>query len=244
MTRTLLRFVPLVVAVGAVVGAVLLITQPWEGGEAESSSIKYRLCNTVVEAPPIGDPLGKDVLSVARYIDVKLDKVDGVVQPVELIPELEVWLKRPTEGERTEVSIDPVNGTVTKGQTVRTEMLPILETVRREELDRSKAPWPYTDSGRPTEQVKEGAFKYLQPDPASGIVVSLIHADGDQVAAEILEVANCQSVMYITAEFPAGVVEAEAVANMEFVQPEDKAAFDAFFQAVSPKASLVPSLEP
>ena len=240
MTRTLPRFVALVVAVGAVVGAVLFITQPWEGGEAESSSIKYRLCNTVVEAPPIGDPLGKDVLSVARYIDVDVEEKDGVAQSVELTPMLEVWLKRPTEGERTEVSIDPVNGTVMKGQTARTEMLPILNTVRREELDRSKAPWPYTDNGRPTEQVRQSSFKYLEPDPASGILVSLMHADGHQVAAEILEVVNCQSVMYITAEFRGGVTEAEPVANMEFVQPEDKAAFETFFKAVSPKVSIAP----
>jgi len=244
MKRTWLRFLPLVVLVGAVVGAVLLVTEPWEGGEAESSTIKYRLCNTVLEAPPIGDPLRDDVLSVAGYIDVKLEEKDGVVQSVELTPVLAVRLKRRTEGERTEVAIDPMNGTVMEGQTARTELLPILETVRREELDRSKAPWPYTDKGRPTEQVRRASFKFLQPDPASGIVVSLMHVDGDRWSAEILEVANCQSYMSITAEFPMGVAEAEPVANMEFVQPEDKAAFEAFFEAVSPKVSAFPSLVP
>src|SRR3972149_7447066 len=140
MKRTWLRFLPLVVLVGAVVGAVLLATEPWEGGEAESSTIKYRLCNTVLEAPPIGDPLRDDVLSVARYVDVKLEEKDGVAQPVELTPIMAVRLKRPGEGGSTEVAIDPMNGTVMQGQTARTEMLPILETGGREELDRSTAP--------------------------------------------------------------------------------------------------------
>lgn len=243
MKQALYRVFPLATVIATIALAVLLLVgviQPFgAGGEADSSSIRHRLCNTVVDAPPAGP----NALSIARHVEVEVEVEDDVVQAVELTPMLEVWLRVPGQ-ERAEVSIDPIEAVVTAGQTVPSEMLPTLETVRRQELNRSRAPWPYTDKGRPTERVQNVGFRYLDPHPASGILVWWGYADGDRWSANLLKVANCQSFMSIMAEFPEGAEETEAVADMRFVQPEDEAAFEAFFQGVDPRVTLGPPLEP
>lgn len=245
--RTVSRGLPIVVFLGVTLAAVM-VSQPWDdrAQEAEAGPVEHRLCNTVLEVPPLPKPLtgARDIVTVSRVVEHEIRGEAGR-ETVELFPRLKIRLRAPstaTDGERRTVSIDPVDSTVaaTDGL-VSPKLQPVLDTVRHEPFDRSNAPWPYTDNGRPAERTKYGSFQSLGPNPASGIVVSTIYGmAGDGSPAHALVVANCESIMFVTAEFSGGKTETGIVADTRFVQPEDKAAFEEFLGAMAPTAEIEP----
>lgn len=249
--RTVSRVLPVVVFLAAALAAVLA-SQPWDdeaaevGAEIEDGVVKHRLCDTVVEAPPLPKFISqsRNIVAVSRYIGYEMRGEAGK-ETVGLYPELHIRLippRTPADGVSTNVWIDPFDSAVgaTEGL-LPTKLQAVLDTVRHEPLDRSKAPWPYTDDRRPTKRMGYGLFRVLVPDPASGIVVSLTRGMGmDGSAYHALEVANCQSVMFVTMELSSGAAQTGPVADTRFVQPEDKAAFKEFLRGVSPGPKLLP----
>jgi hypothetical protein len=105
--------------------------------------------------------------------------------------------------------------------------------VRREPFDPKTAGWPYTDTSQLSlEQKRQGAFAYREPDPASGIKVSLRRGlGGDGSLSHTLTVQNCRSAMQIRWVHSADSSTQTTVTKD--VNPDDEVAFDTFLQQVA-----------
>ncbi len=200
--------------------------------EAAGSTIQHRLCDTVLEAPPVQVPIGRetrDIVSVADAVEL--------TEAYDLEPSLEVRLKSPSVGKPSSVSIDPRTATVLEERYSSPAheglLRAVINTVRIEPLDPATAPWPYTDETQvPAKQHQGGAFSYRLPDPGSGLVMSGMYADGEGWGSESIRVANCRSFVLMTWGFGAGAEPGPGLTITRDVHPEDEAAFETFLDAV------------
>ena len=247
MKRALRYWLPLAaVAAAAIAAGVLLAIRPWSGEEAvqeaAGSTVKYRLCDTVVEAPPIPYPRGWTAPPIPYPQGRDVVVVGRAIEPTEtgdLEPSLEVKLIVPSVGDPSSVSIDPTTATVLEERysspAHEALLSPVLETVRFEPLDPATAPWPYTDETQiPVERQRTGAAGYRLPDPASGIVLSKIYGEGDGWSSEGLKAANCRSVVLMTWAFGSKAPQPGLTITRD-VHPEDEEAFETFLDAAGVK---------
>ena len=212
----------------AIIGGVLLATRPWGGEEvvqeAAAGTITYRLCDTVLEGP-IAQP-APEWVAVSRRPAMDGDE-----------PVINVILH--SASSRSEVSIDPKTGGVLRelyaDSSQETTLQEVLETVRLEPFDSETAGWPYTEvSQLSSEPAKQGAFEFREPDPASGILVSLIRGTGDGFHVHVLRAVNCRSTMEISAVFRTGTQPDEVTVTKD-IHPDDEAAFQTLLDEVEVK---------
>ena len=234
MKRTLRLGLPAAVVVAAaIVAGVLLATGPWGGDtlvqEAAGGTIEQRMCDVVMDVPPIAiGPAGD-------WVTVRLSN-----------PSLEGQLRGPEKvltvrgaSKRSEVLIDARTGAVleerydTPSQKATAQQ--VLQTVRVEPLDPSSAPWPYTDSAQVSAQRvgEKGTFQYRFPDPGSGLMISGGGMDGIGGYAHRLRMENCRSLLEILVAFRLGA-EPEVTVTKE-IHPDDEAAFQTFLDQVEVK---------
>lgn len=218
------------VAAAAIVGGVLLATRPWSDGEtlvqeAAGGSIEQRICDVVMDVPPIGQ--AQDTVMVGP----NNPPLEG--EPREPV----IKLKVVGTGKRSEVLVDAETGTILDERyaTLSHEVMlrGILDTLRVEPLDPSSATWPYTDTAQVSaERVGEkSTFEYRFPDPGSGLMISKSIIDGLGWYAEGLRVANCRSVMEIMITYrPDAEPEVKVTKD---IHPEDEAAFQTFYDQVT-----------
>lgn len=142
--RIVSRGLPIVVFLAAALAAVL-VSQPWDDGdtvrEAAADTIEYRLCDTVLEAPPAVVPApGQERLAVRRGV-----ALESYEPTLELQPSLELMIRGDISSD---VFIDPMTGGILREQygtpSQEATLREILETLRVEPLDPASGPWPYT----------------------------------------------------------------------------------------------------
>ncbi len=236
MKRTLRFGLPVAVLAALIVGGVLLATRPWSGDtlvqEAAAGTITYRLCDTIVEAPPKPKPPIKPEKDLVSVVPIVEQTAAG-----DLIPKFEVRLRIPSVGDPSLVLIDAVTGTVLQelysSPAHQALLRPVLNTVRTEPLDPATAPWPYTDAAQiPPSRGRAGPFELRSPDPGSGIV-AVHHLENTPVGEPLLQAViarNCRSTMAIIWQlYPDG---REEVTVERDVHPDDAAAFQTFYDEV------------
>ncbi len=108
----------------------------------------------------------------------------------------------------------------------RTAVDEVLQTVSVSPLDRSTAPWPYGSQSPSVPREKWGNITFIQPDPASGIGVTLAVGDGPEGSGHAIQVSNGRSTLSIDAD--SGL----AIDATSSVLPEDKEAFDRFLSTI------------
>jgi hypothetical protein len=223
MKRALRLGLPLVVLTAVVVGGVLLATQPWSGEdavqEAAAGTIKHRLCDFVLEAPPAEAPQpGQERLVVGRRVSFES------FEPTVLEPAFELRIRGSV---RSEVTVDATTGTVSAehygAPSHEATLQGTLETLRAEPFDPTTAPWPYTDTSQvPAKRVEFGIFDYRPPDPASGLVAWERVGDTISGAVESFILANCRSVEMVSFDPFSG----DELGRMRDVHLDDEAAFE------------------
>ncbi len=218
------------VAAAAIVGGVLLATEPWSDGEtlvqeAAGGTIEQRICDVVMDIPPRGQ--GPDIVTVRPSNPRHEGQLRGSVMV------LGVLGNSPT----SEVLIDALTGTVLEERyetpSHEATAQQVLQTVRVEPLDPSRAPWPYTDTAQVSaERVGEkGTFQYRFPDPGSGLMISGSGMDGIGWYAQGLRMENCRSLLEILVTFRPGA-EPEVKVTKD-IHPDDEAAFQTFLDQVT-----------
>lgn len=220
-------------AVGAtIVAGVLLATQPWSGEtlvrEAAGGTIVQRACDVVMDIPPRGQ--GPDIVTVRPSEPSLKGQLRGPVMVLGV---------RGSGTNTAEVLINALTGTVLEERyqapSVEATALQVLQTMRVEPLDPSRAPWPYTDTAQvSTARVGEkGTFQYRFPDPGSGLMISGSGMDGIGWYALGLRMENCRSLLEILVTFRPGT-EPEVKVTKD-IHPDDEAAFQTFLDEVEVK---------
>lgn len=235
MKGTLRVGLPVAVLGAVIVVGVLLATTPWSGEEAvqeaPSGTVKHRLCDVVLEAPPAAAPQpGQERLGVLRMVSVEAyDAEPFDPHPtLTLEPELELQIRGAI---RSTVLVDATTGTVSLEDygtpSHEATLQGILDTLRLEPFNPATAPWPYTDTSQePPKRAKHGIFEYRLPDPASGIVASQRLANTTAGAVHGFILANCRSVEMISFDpFTGEEREGERIRD---IHPDDEAAFKVF----------------
>lgn len=191
--------------------------------EVEVEGVRYRWGSVSIEVPPRTSP---EDIAVSRH-----EGLPDIYSPSPgiRVPGLRIF-KQVVVGDHIEgsdVYVDATTGEVVYEDVRpedRAEFDAVLATLG---LEGPEPPdiWPY--SGSPPDGPRErlGNILFVQPDPASGIRLLLVHSDFVEANALSLIISNARSVRYIDAQTGQVIID-DGERVFDQVDERDREAFD------------------